>query len=66
MAKETTKGTTNMKEVNEAIHTMDILMKLYKRKRMTTSDFQKKMTEQLVKMESKRDYLQYLSNIGQR
>jgi len=59
------KQTMNMKEVNEALHTIKILTKQFTKKRMSISDYQKGMTEQLIRLDSKRDYMEYLKSIGQ-
>ena len=59
------KQTTNMKEVNEAIHTIKLLTDQFSKKRMGTEEYQKRMTDQLLKLDSKRDYMEYLNNMGQ-
>ena len=57
--------TTNMKEVNQAIKAIGILTKMFNRKRMSTEEYQKQMTEQLLRLDSKRNYMEYLQGIGQ-
>jgi len=61
-----TAQTTNMKEVNEALRAIKVLTERFSRKRISTADYQKEMTEQLLKLDSKRDYMEYLENIGQK
>lgn len=65
MAEKETKQTMNMKEVNEALHSIKILTDQFSKKRMTTANYQKEMTEQLIRLDSKRDYMEYLRSIGQ-
>jgi len=55
----------DMKQVFESEKTMEILMTLFKKKRLSIPEFQQKMTEQLMKLDSKRGYLEYLESIGQ-
>ena len=59
------KQTMDMKQVLESKKTMEILMRLFKKKRLSIPEFQQKMTEQLLKLDSKRGYLDYLESIGQ-
>jgi hypothetical protein len=58
-------GTKNIKQINESIKTIELLTKFYKRKRMTEETYIKKVHEALSKMTNERDYISYLSNIGQ-
>lgn len=57
--------TINIKEKQQAIKNIEKLTYLYNLKRISTTDYQRAITENLFKLESKRDYAEYLKNIGQ-
>lgn len=57
--------TINVKEQNEAIKSIESYTKMYKRNRIKTAEYQKAVTENLIKLDSERDYAEYLKNIGQ-
>jgi hypothetical protein len=58
-------GTVNLKEITEAIKSIEILTYLYKRKRISTDNYIKNVQDNLYKLKIKRNYLDYLKNIGQ-
>jgi hypothetical protein len=58
-------GSVNVVEINNSIKNIETLTNLYKRKRITTEDYIKSVNENLSKLTNERDYIKYLSNIGQ-
>lgn len=58
-------GTKNIKQINESIKRIESLTNQYKRKRMSEENYIKSVHEALSKMTNERDYISYLSNIGQ-
>jgi Ni,Fe-hydrogenase III large subunit len=58
-------GTKNIKQINESIEMIENLTKQYKKRRMTEENYIKGVHEALSRMTSERDYISYLSNIGQ-
>ena len=58
-------GSINMVKVTESISSIEFLTKQYKRKRMSTENYIKLVHENLSKLTTQRDYLEYLKNIGQ-
>jgi hypothetical protein len=58
-------GSVHVKEIREAVKAIDLYTSLYKRKRMTTEEYIKKVHISLSRLTSERDYIEYLSNIGQ-
>jgi hypothetical protein len=58
-------GSVNVAEINNSIKNIETLTNLYKRKRITTEDYIKSVNENLSKLTNERDYIKYLSNIGQ-
>lgn len=64
-AKKYEAGSINMMAINESIKTIEFLTSNYKKKRMSTENYIKQVHENLSKMTSQRNYLDYLKNIGQ-
>jgi hypothetical protein len=58
-------GSVNVAEINNSIKNIETLTNLYKRKRIKTEDYIKSVNENLSKLTNERDYIKYLSNIGQ-
>jgi hypothetical protein len=58
-------GSTNTEDIKESIQKIEILTNLYKRKRMSTSEYIRQIHESLSKLTTERDYLEYLKSIGQ-
>lgn len=58
-------GSINMVKVKESISAIEFLTKQYKRKRMTTESYIKQIHQNLANLDTQRDYLEYLKNIGQ-
>lgn len=58
-------GTKNIKQINESIERIENLTIQYKRKRMSEENYIRNVHEALSKMTSQRNYVEYLSNIGQ-
>jgi hypothetical protein len=58
-------GSINMVKVKESISAIEFLTKQYKRKRMTTENYIKQIHQNLANLDTQRDYLEYLKNIGQ-
>ncbi len=65
MTKKFEPGSVNMMAINESIKSIEFCTKLYKRKRISTEQYIKMVHENLSKMTSQRNYLEYLKNIGQ-
>jgi hypothetical protein len=63
--KEYTPGSVNVKEIKEAVKAIELYTSLYKRKRLTTENYIKKVHIGLSRLTSQRDYFEYLRNIGQ-
>jgi hypothetical protein len=63
--KENKPGSVNVKEIKEAIKAIDLYTDMYKRKRLNTENYVKKVHIALSRLTSERDYIEYLSNIGQ-
>ena len=63
--KEYTPGSVNVKEIKEAVKSIELYTSLYKRKRLTTENYIKKVHIALSRLTSQRDYFEYLRNIGQ-
>lgn len=55
----------DMKEINEAITSIEFHTRLYRKKRITTEEYQKAVTQQLLRLDSTRNYQEYLRNMGQ-
>jgi len=58
-------GAVNVKEITDAVKTIELLTSQYKKKRMSTENYIKHVHENLAKLTSERNYLEYLKNIGQ-
>lgn len=58
-------GSVNVKEINQAVKSIEMLTNQYKKKRMSTDKYIQSMRESLSKLVSERNYLEYLKNIGQ-
>lgn len=58
-------GSKNVKDINKSIKRVESLTEQYKKKRISTENFIKEVHISLSKMTSERDYVEYLSNIGQ-
>lgn len=58
-------GSKNVKDINKSIKRVESLTDQYKKKRISTENFIKEIHISLSKMTSERDYVEYLSNIGQ-
>ena len=63
MIKET--GTINFLEKQDSIKNIEIMTKLFKRNKLTTDQYMKSVHENLSKLSNKRDYVKYLTDIGQ-
>lgn len=62
---KTQAGSVNVKEINQAVKTIEMLTNQYKRKRMSTEKYIQSVHESLSKLTSERNYWEYLKNIGQ-
>lgn len=58
-------GSKNVKMVNESTKRIEALTAQFKRKRMTTENYIKEVHMALSQMTSERDYIEYLTHIGQ-
>lgn len=58
-------GSVNVREINDAIKEIELNTSLYKKKRLSTESYIKKVHISLSRLTSERDYIEYLSNIGQ-
>lgn len=65
ITKKNEPGSVNVKEINEAVKTIEMLTSQYKRKRMSTDKYLSLMNESLSKLTSERNYAEYLKHIGQ-
>ena len=63
--KEYKPGSVNVKEIKEAVKAIELYTSLYKRKRLNTENYIKKVHVALSRLTSQRDYFEYLRNIGQ-
>lgn len=63
--KKYTPGTVNVKEIKEAVKSIELYTSLYKRKRLNTENYIMKVHVALSRLTSQRDYFEYLKNIGQ-
>lgn len=64
MEKKYEPGSINTKAITESIQSIEIVTKLYKRKRLSTENYIKSVHESLSKLTTQRNYLEYLKNIG--
>ena len=58
-------GTKNIKAINESTKRIETLTSQYKKKRLTTENYIKEVHLALSQMTSERDYIGYLTHIGQ-
>ena len=58
-------GSVNMKNIHEAIKTIEILTNRFKRRRISNYTYLAAMNECLSKITTERNYIEYLKNIGQ-
>jgi hypothetical protein len=58
-------GTKDIKAIQDSIKRIELLTTNYKKKRMSEESYIKGVHEALSKMTSQRNYVEYLSNIGQ-
>ena len=58
-------GSKNIKMIKESTKRIETLTSQYKRKRMTTENYIKEVHMSLSQMTSERDYVEYLTHIGQ-
>ncbi len=58
-------GSINVMNIQESIKSIEMLTKQYKRRRLSTEKYIKMVHENLSKLTSQRNYVQYLKNIGQ-
>jgi hypothetical protein len=65
MTKKGEPGSVNMKNIQEALKTIEILTDRFKRRRMTSDSYLSSMNECLSKITTERNYTEYLKNIGQ-
>jgi hypothetical protein len=64
-SKKTEAGTVNVKVIRESIKSIELYTSLFKKKRITTEKYIKALHDNMSKMATQRDYLEYLRNIGQ-
>jgi hypothetical protein len=57
-------GSINVKLITESVNSIELLTKMYKRKRISTENYIKQVHENLSKLTSQRNYLEYLKNLG--
>lgn len=57
-------GTVNVREINQAIRSIEFLTYNYKRKRISTEKYIQSIHENLSKLTTERNYWEYLKNIG--
>jgi hypothetical protein len=65
MANKNEPGSVNVSKINESIKSINYLTIQYKKKRISTERYIKEVHENLSKLTTQRDYLEYLKNIGQ-
>lgn len=58
-------GTKDVVSIKEAIRDIEKLTEMFKRKRLTQDQYVLRVNQKLASMDTERDYLQYLQNIGQ-
>lgn len=63
--KKTEPGSINVKKITESTTAIENLTKQYKKKRISTENFIISVHENLAKLTTQRDYLEYLKHIGQ-
>ena len=65
MEKKNEPGSVNVKKITESTTAIENLTSQYKKKRISTEIYIKQVHENLSKLTTQRDYLEYLKNIGQ-
>ena len=63
--KKTEPGSVNVKKITESTTAIENLTTQYKKKRMSTEKYIIQVHENLAKLTTQRDYLEYLKHIGQ-
>lgn len=63
MAKDS--GTVSYVDKQESIRRIELITERFRKGRMNTDDYIVQVNESLQKLASKRDYINYLMNIGQ-
>jgi hypothetical protein len=63
MGKES--GTVSYVDKQESIKRIELITERFRKGRMSTDDYVTQVNESLRKLASKRDYINYLMNIGQ-
>jgi|AACY02.4.fsa_nt_gi hypothetical protein len=63
MNKET--GTINYLEKKDSIKNIELMTERYKKNKLTTEEYITLVHENLLKLTNKRDYVKYLTDIGQ-
>ena len=58
-------GTVNYVDKQESIRRIELITERFRKGRMNTDDYIVQVNENLQKLASKRDYINYLMNIGQ-
>jgi hypothetical protein len=58
------KGTKNVVAIQNSISNIETLTSLFKTKRLSYEEFVEGVNKNLSEMTSKRDYIEYLRNIG--
>ena len=58
-------GSVNVKKITESIIAIENITTQYKKKRISTEKYIIQIHENLSKLTTQRDYLEYLKNIGQ-
>ena len=58
------KGTKNVVAINNSVSNIETLTSLFKTKRISYEEFVEGVNKNLSGMTSKRDYIEYLRNIG--
>lgn len=58
------KGTKNVVAINNSVSNIETLTSLFKTKRISYDEFVQGINQNLSDMTNKRDYIEYLRNIG--
>lgn len=58
-------GTKNVVAIKESTKNIEILTNYFKRGRLTKDEYISRVNKNLANMTSERDYIKYLTNIGQ-
>lgn len=59
-------GTKNLVAISESLHNVETLTKQFRLKRISTENYIIEMQKQLMNLTTERDYIDYLSKIGQK